>query len=163
MLSYVVPLVIIQLITLLTDLYTLYHIKYNKYSSEQFSTHHSEYYSLKDICKVCHTHCNDKSIIVKQIEIPLKSSPISCIPLFSLICGSILYYNSYLSNNVSIFVVTLFFTTLNIPMIVCLSKRNNFTNIAAARQRNNILAWNQTRKQQWEMKCALEDRIQNIL
>ena len=139
MLSYVVPLVIIQLITLLTDLYMLYHIKYYKHSSEQFSTHHAEYYSLKEICKICNTHCNDERIVVQKLDIPLKSTPISCIFLaFSILLIS-RNNNVYLIDNISIF-VWLLFTTVNIPMIVLLSTRNNFANIAAARQRKNTLA-----------------------
>ena len=54
----------------------------------------------------------------------------------------------------------LFFTAMNIPMIVFLSKKNNFANISSERQRSNTLAWNRTRNQQWEIKCAREDRIQ---
>ena len=47
---------------------------------------------------------------------------------------------------------------MNIPLIVCLSRKNNFENIAAARQRTNSLAWNRTHNQQWEMKWAIEKR-----
>jgi hypothetical protein len=54
----------------------------------------------------------------------------------------------------------LFFTAMNIPMIVFLSKKNNFANISSERQRINTLAWNRTQNQQWEIKCAREDRIQ---
>ena len=53
----------------------------------------------------------------------------------------------------------LFFTAMNIPMIVFLSKKNNFANISSERQRINTLAWNRTRNQQWEIKCAREDRM----
>jgi hypothetical protein len=155
MLSLLVPLVVILLITLLTDLYTLCHINYYKHS-----THHVEYYSLKDICKICHTHCNDKSIVVQKVDIPLKSTAISCILLASTICAFI-SINTLMNIN-SIF-VTVFFMTVNIPMIVCLSTRNNFENVATARQRNNTLEWNRTHNQQWEIKCAHEDRIQNTL
>jgi hypothetical protein len=155
MLSYLVPLVVFLLITLLTDLYTFYHINYYKHSSEQFSAHHAEYYSLKDKCKICNTHCNDESIVVQKVDIPLKSTAISCILLaFIILLISII--------NISLH-VWLFFTTVHIPMIVCLSTRNNLANMATERQRNNTLAWNRTRNQQWERKCALEDRIQNAL
>ena len=151
MLSYLVPLVVILLIIILTDLYTFYHINYCKLSSEQYS-----------VCKICRTHCNDESIVVQKVDVPLKSTPISCIFLaFSILLIS-RNNNVYLIDNISIF-VWLLFTTVNIPMIVLLSTRNNFANIAAARQRNNTLAWNRTRNQQWEKKCALEDRINNIL
>ena len=54
----------------------------------------------------------------------------------------------------------LFFTAMNIPMIVFLSKKNNFANISSERQRINTLAWIRTQNQQWEIKCAREDRIQ---
>ena len=166
MLPYLVACLVILLITLVTDLYTFYHINYYKQSSEQFSTHHAEYYSLKDICKICHTHCNDESIVAQKVDIPLKSTATSCILLvFScliLICLNSTNDNSYSISILLIFFL-LFFTTVNIPMIVCLSTMNNFANLAAARQRNNKLAWNRTRNQQWEIKCALEDRIQNIL
>ena len=162
MLSYLVPLVVILLITLLTDLYTFYHINYYKHSSEQFSTHHVEFYSLKDLCKICNTHCNDDSIVVQKVDIPLKSTVISCILLaFSILLLSI-NNHSQLIDYISLH-VRLFFTTVNIPMIVCLSTRNNLANMATERQRNNTLAWNRTRNQQWERKCALEDRIQNAL
>ena len=158
MLLYLVPLVLILLITLLTDLYTFHHINYYKHS-----THQAEYYSLKNKCKVCLTHCNDESIVVQKVDIPLKSTAISCI-LLVITCFSLMSINNnpYLIFNILIF-VWLFFTAVNIPMIVCLSTRNNFANIAAARQRNNSLAWNRTNNQQWEIKCAREDRIQNIL
>ena len=163
MLSYVVPLVIILLITLLTDLYTLCHIKYYKHSSEQFSSHQAEYYSLKDKYKICHTHCNDESIVVQKVDIPLKSTLISCIHFFFFISIFISINNNlYLSSNI-LTIAWLFFITVKIPMIVLLSTKNNFANIAAARQRNNTLAWNRTQCQKWEIKCALEDRIQNVL
>ena len=162
MLSYLVPLLLMLLITLLIDLYTFYYINYYKHSSEEFSAHHAEYYYLKDICKNCHTHCNDKSIAVQKLDVPLKSTVISCIPLactfFSLISMN---DNPYLFT--IILFVWIFFTTVNIPMIVYLSTKNNFANISVAKQWNNTLGWNRTKNQQWERKCALEDRIQNVL
>ena len=158
MLLYLVPLVVILLIIILTDLYTFYHINYCKLSSEQYSTHHT----LKDVCKICQTHCNDEIIVVQKVDVPLESTLISCIFLASTILLISRDNDLYLIDNISIF-VWLLFTIVNIPMIVLLSTRNNFANIAAARQRNNTLAWNRTRNQQWEKKCALEDRINNIL
>ena len=49
---------------------------------------------------------------------------------------------------------------MNIPMIVLLSKKNNFANISSERQRINTLAWNRTHNQQLEIKCARVNRIQ---
>ena len=162
MLSYLVPLVLMQLITILIDLYT-YYINSYKHSTEEFSAHHAEYYSLKDICKICHTHCTDESIVVQKVDVPLKSTAISCISL-ACTCFFLISINNnpYLIFTILQF-VWLFFTTVNIPMIVYLSTKNNFANIAVARQRNNTREWNRTHNQQWEKKCAREDRIQNIL
>ena len=158
MLQFIVPMVVVPLITLLTDLYTFYHINYNKHSSEQLSRYHAEYYYLQDICKICRKHCNNESIVTQKDDIPLKCTAIYCIILALLVP---IFLTSILSEYILIFVY-FFFTTVNIPMIVCLSTRNNFANIAAARQRNATLAWNRTHNQQWERRCALEDRIQNI-
>ena len=162
MLSYAVPLVVILLISLLTDLYTFYHINYCK----QFSAHHEEYIYLRDKCRICETHCHDKSIIVQKVDIPLKSTATSCI-LFAFTCLSIytftcgFSYESDLKDYISNLTLV-FFTTINIPMIVCLSTNNNYVNMASARQRNNTHGWNRTENQQWEIKCAREDRIQNV-
>ena len=155
MLSFLVPMVVVPLITLLTDLYTFYHINYYKHSSEQLSTYPPEYYALEDICKICHTHCNNESIVIQKVDIPLKCTAIFCIILALLVP---IFLISIHIEYILIFVY-FFFTAVNIPMIVCLSTRNNFANIAVARQRNNTLGWNRTCNQQWEIKCALEDRI----
>ena len=159
MLQFIVPMVVVPLITLLTDLYTFCHIKYCKHSSEQLSTYHAEYYYLKDICKICHKHCNDKSIVTQKVDIPLKCTAIYCVILALLVP---IFITSILTEYVLLFIY-FFFTAVNILMIVCLSTRNNFANIAAARQRNATLAWNRTCNQQWERRCFLEERIQNTV
>ena len=148
--SLLVPLAVILLITILTDLFT--------FSSKQQP---AEYYFLRDICKICNTHCNDNEKItaVQKVDIPLKCTAISCILLAPMCLG-----HDFVLQNISemymLFLLPwLFFTALNIPMIVCLSTKNNFANIAAARQRNNALGWIRTHKQQWEINCAHKDRI----
>ena len=163
MLSYLVPLIVILILTFLTDVYTFIFNNYYNSSSKQCSPFHVENHSLNDICRICQTHCQYQCTVIQKVDIPLKSTAISCI-LLVITCFSLMSINNnpYLMFNILIF-VWLFFTAVNIPMIVCLSTRNNFANIAAARQRNNSLAWNRTNNQQWEIKCAREDRIQNIL
>ena len=148
----------ILLITLLTDLYTFIFINYYKHSS----TYHIENHLVKDICKICNTPCNDQSIVKQKIDIPLKSTVISC-SLLALICILISIHNFVLPlYKIYIYIIFVwFFSTVNIPMIVCLSTRNNFENIATARQRKSTLAWKRTQNQQWEIKCALESRIQH--
>ena len=161
MLSYLVPSIVILLITLLTDLYTFRFISYYKHSSKQCSTYHTENHSLKDICKICHTHCNDQSIVRQKVDIPLKSTAISC-TLLTLICILLMSIHSFVLPSYTLYIYIIcvwFFSTINIPMVVCLSTRNNFENIKDERQRKNTLAWNQTQNQQWEIKCAIEDRI----
>ena len=160
MLSYGVPMFIILIITLLTDVYMFLHINY--YIS---STHRAENQFLKELCGVCDTHCNEQSIVKLKVDIPLKSTTTSCILLaliFMIVSGQSfllpLYYDSTFKDVDTI--SFLFFTAMNIPMIVFLSKKNNFANISSERQRINTLAWNQTQNQQWEIKCAREDRIQ---
>ena len=154
MLSYGVPMFIILIITLLTDVYMFLHINY--YIS---STHWAENQFLKEICGVCNTHCNDQSIVKLKVDIPLKSTTTSCILLaliFMIVSGQ-----SFLLPCKDLDMIPfLFFPAMNIPMIVFLSKKNNFANISSERQRINTLAWNQTHNQQWEIKCAREDRIQ---
>jgi hypothetical protein len=159
-LSYGVPMFIILIITLLTDVYTF--IRINYYIS---STHRAENQFLKEICGVCNNHCNDQSIVKLKVDIPLKSTITSFILLtliFMIVSGQSfllpLYYDSTFKDVDTIFF--LFFTAINMPMIVFLSKKNNFDNISSERQRINTLAWNRTHNQQWEIKCARENRIQ---
>ena len=152
--SLLVPLAVILLITILTDLFT--------FSYKRYSTQPAENYFLRDICKICLTHCNDnvKITAVQKVDIPLKCTAISCI----LLAPMCLFHNFVLQNISEMYMLFLlpwlFFTALNLPMIVCLSTKNNFTNIATARQRNNTLGWIRTHKQQWEINCAHKDRIQ---
>ena len=149
---------IILIITLLTDVYTFIHINY--YIS---STHRAENQFLKEICGVCNDHCNDQSIVKLKVDIPLKSTTMSFILLaliFMIVSGQS-FLGCFLRTCIDIDIIsTLFFTTMNIPMIVFLSKKNNIANISSERQRINTLAWNRTQNQQWEIKCAREDRIQ---
>ena len=159
-LSYGVPMLIILIITLLTDVYTFIHINY--YIS---STHRAENQFLREICGVCSTHCNDQKTVKLKVDIPLKSTTMSLILLtliFVIVGGQSfllpLHYDSTFKDLDTI--SALFFTAMNIPMIVFLSKKNNFANISSERQRVNTLAWNRTRNQQWEIKCAREDRMQ---
>ena len=162
MLSNALPVVVIRLITIFTDIYTFLHIKL---ASKQCSTtYHEENHSLEYICKNCHTRCKDQSNYKQKLDIPFKSTSFSYI-IFALLCISFSLQNfvqSY-SNMISFwsFPIVMFFTlTVNIPLIVCFSRRNNFENMAAARQRTNSLAWNRTKNQQWEIKCACEQRNQ---
>ena len=150
------PVVVVRLITILTDFYTLLHIKL---SSKQCSTtYHEENHSPNNMCKICHTFCNNLSIDRQKLDIPFKSTS------FSYILVPFLFISASLQNFVLsywFFPIILFFSqTVNIPLIVCLSRKNNFENMAAARQRTNSLAWNRTKKQQWEIKCAREQRNQ---
>ena len=158
MLSYGVPMFGIVIITLLIDVYTFLHINY--YIN---STHQSENQFLSEICGVCNTHCNDQCIVKLKVDIPLKSTTMSFILLaliFMIVSGQS-FLGCFLRTCIDIDIIsTLFFTTMNIPMIVFLSKKNNFANISSERQRINTLAWNRTHNQQWEIKCAREDRIQ---
>ena len=155
-LSFGVPVLIILLITFLTDFYTFLHLDDNK----QFSAYHVEDQFLIKKCKVCNTHCNDQSIVRHKVDVPLKSTSISFIFL-ALLCvmfsPQIFILPLY---RIYFYLTTVlwFWTTANIPMIVCLSKKNNFANIAIAKQRKNQLAWNRTQNQKWEIKCAIENR-----
>ena len=165
MLSYLVPLIVILILTFLTDVYTFIFINYYNYSSKQCSLFHVENHSLNDICRICQTHCQYQCIVTQKVDIPLKSTAISCILLasiYSLVCMFISIHDFVLPlyKIYICIIIVCCYSTVNIPMIVCLSSRNNITNIATRRQMNNTLAWNRTRRQQWEIKCALEDRIQ---
>ena len=165
MLSYLVPLIVILILTVLTDVYTFLFINYYKYSSKQCSPLHAENNSFNNICIICHTHCQYQCICIQKIHIPLKSTAISCILLasmYSLVCTFISIHDFALPlyKIYICIIIVCCYSTLNIPMIVSLSSRNNISNLAIRRQTNNTLAWNRTRRQQWEIKCALEDRIQ---
>ena len=165
MLSYDFPLLFIVLITLLTDLYTFVYINYYRHCS----TYQEENNCLKEKCKICNSHCNDQCIVELKVDIPLKSTSTSCIllALDFMILLSLQYfilplYNSTIKVDnleLSDIFASFFFNALNIPMIVSLSKKNNFANLSSERQRINTLAWNRTQNQQWEIKCALEKRI----
>ena len=161
-------LLVIRLITISTDFYTYKRIKL---STKQCSTTHlEENHSPKDICKMCQTHCNNQIIYKQKLDVPFKStsvSYISCITeivIFALICisSSLPNFVQPYVNKIVIFCffpIVLFLTlTVNIPLIVYLSRKNNFQNIVAKRQRINSIGWNRTENQQWEMKCAIENR-----
>ena len=156
MLSTALPVVVIRLITIFTDIYTFLHIKLS--SKQGSTTYHEETHSLEYVCKICDTPCNNQSIYKQKLDIPFKSTS------FSYIIFALLFISSSLQNFVLpywFFPIVLFFSqTVNIPLIVCLSRKNNFENMAAARQRTNSLAWNRTKKQQWEIKCVREQRNQ---
>ena len=144
-------LLVIRLITIFTDVYTFFHIKI---SSKQCSTSVS-------ICKNCHTRCNDQNnnccCKKQKLDISFKST------FFFNVVFAYFFISFFLQNFVLPywdFLIVLFFLAVNIPLIVCLSRKNNFENMAAARQRTNSFAWNQTKNQQWEIKCALEQRNQ---
>ena len=158
MLSYGVPMIGIVILTILIDIYTFLRINY--YIS---STHQTENHFLNEICGVCNTHCNDQSIFKLKVDIPLKSTTMSCILLaliFMIVSGQS-FLGCFLRTCTDLDTISsLFFTAMDIPMIVFLSKKNNFANISSERQRINTLAWNQTHNQQWEIKCAREERIQ---
>ena len=165
MLSYLVPLIVILILTFLTDVYTFIFNNYYNSSSKQCSPFHVENHSLNDICRICHTHCQYQCIVTQKVDIPLKSTAISCILLasiYSLVCMFISIHDFVLPlyKIYICIIIVCCYSTVNIPMIVCLSSRNNITNIATRRQMNNTLAWNRTRRQQWEIKCAVEERIQ---
>ena len=165
MLSYLVPLIVILILTFLTDVYTFLFFNCYKYSSKQCSTFHMENHSLNDICRICHTHCQYQCKVKQKVDVPLKSTTISCILLasiYSLVCMFISIHDFVLPlyKMYICIIIVCCYSTVNIPMIVCLSSRNNIANIATRRQMNNTLAWNRTRRQQWEIKCAQGDRIQ---
>ena len=162
MLSNALPVVVIRLITIFTDIYTFLHIKLS--SKQCPTTYHKENHSLEYICKNCHTTCNGQSIYKQKLDIPFKSTSFSYI-IFALLCISFFLQNFVVSYSSMIsfwsFLIARFLTlTVNFPLIVCLSRKNNFENMAAARQRTNSLAWNRTMNQQWEKNCAREQRNQ---
>ena len=165
MLSYLVPLMVILILTFSADVYTFFFINYYNNSSKQCSIFHAEHHSLNDVCRICHTHCQNQCIVKQKVDIPLKSTAISCILLASinsLVCTFISIHDFALPlyKIYICIIIVCCYSTVNIPMIVCLSSRNNMANIATRRQMNNTLGWNRTRRQQWEINCALEDRIQ---
>ena len=135
MLSYLVPLMVILILTFLADVYTFFFINYYNNSSKQCSLFHSENHSLNDTCKICHTHCQNQCIVIQKIDIPLKSTSISFI-LMALICMMFSPQHFVLPlYRIYCYLITVWFwTTVNIPMIVFLSRKNNFKNIASARQ-----------------------------
>ena len=153
------PVAVIRLITILTDFYTLLHIKL---SSKQCSTtYHEETHSLEYICKICHTPCNNQSIYKQILDIPFKST------FFSNLVIAYFFISFFLQNFVLTYsdvLLILFFLTLNIPLIVCWSRKNNFENMAAARQRNNSNAWNWTQNSEhhrhYQIMLAREQRNQ---
>ena len=149
-LSDALPVVVIQLLTIFTDFHTFLHVKLS--SKQCSSTHQEENHSLKDIC------CNDQDIVRQKLDIPFKSTSFSYI-IFALL-GISFSLQNFILPYWSFPIVLFFSLTVNIPLIVCLSRKNNFENMAAARQRTNSLAWNRTKNQQWEIKCALEQRNQ---
>ena len=155
MLSNALPMAI-RLITIFTDLYTYMYIKLS--SKHCSTTYHEENHSLTDICKNCHTRCNEHSIDKQKLDVSFKSTS------FSYIIFALLFITFSLQNFVLpywSFPIVLFFSlTVNIPLIVFLSRKNNFKNMAAARQRANSLAWIRTQNQQWEITCAIEQRNQ---
>ena len=155
MLSSILPVVVIRLTTIFTDVYTFFHIKL---SSKQCSTAYlEENHPLEYICINCHTCCNSQSIYKQKLDIPFKSTSFSYI-LFLLfsISASIQNFVPPYSNHLLLF----FALTVNIPLIVYFSRKNNFENMAAERQRTHSLAWNRTEKQNWVRKCAREQRHQ---
>ena len=148
-------LLVIRLITIFTDVYTFFHIKI---SSKQCSTSVS-------ICKNCHTRCNDQNnnccCKKQKLDISFKSTS------FFNVSFAYFFISFFLQNFVLPywdFLIVLFFLAVNIPLIVCLSRKNNFENTAAARQRNNSNAWNRTQNQQhhqhYQIMLAREQRNQ---
>ena len=131
---------VFRLIIIFTDVYTFFHIKF---SSKQCSTSVST-------SKTCHTHCNNQNnncccCNKQKLDIPFKST-------FQLDIVFAYFTISFFLQNFVLpywyFLIILFICGAEIPLIVCLSRKNNFENMAAARQRNNSNAWNQTQNQQ---------------
>ena len=146
-------LLVIRLITIFTDVYTFFNIKL---SSKQCSTSVS-------ICKICHTRCNDQNnnccCNKQKLDIPFKSTS------FFDVVFAYFFISFFLQNFVLPywdFLIVLFFLAVNIPLIVCCSRKNNFENMAASRQRNNSNAWNQTQNQEhhqhYQIMLAREQR-----
>ena len=160
MLSDAYPVLVIGLITIFTDIYTFLHIKLS--SKQDSTTYHEESHPLEYICKNCHTCCNVQSIYKQKLDIPFKCSSFSYI-IFALLCISFFLQNFVQSNSsmITFWLIAKFLAqTVNFPLIVCLSRKNNFENMAAARQKTNSLAWDRTKNQQWEINCAREQRNQ---
>ena len=119
MLSNVLPLVVIRLITIFTDICTFLRIKFS--SKQHSSTYHEESH---------HTCCNDQSIYKQKLDIPFKSTSFSYV-IFALLCISfflqkisVLPYSNMVSFAYWSFPIAMFFTlNVNIPLIVCLSKK----------------------------------------
>ena len=172
-------LLVLKVITIFTDVYTYMHIK--RSTKQCSTTYHEENPSLKDMCKPCRwtgrlPDCKNQSNHKKKLDVPfppvsyISYIPEIVVPAFALICISSSLPNFVLPyfNKIVIFCFfpTMLFLTLtvNIPLIVYLSRKNNFQNIVAKRQRINSIGWNRTENQQWEMKCAIENRenIQQI-
>ena len=148
-------ILVLRLIIIFTDVYTFFHIKL---SSKQCSTSVS-------ICKICHTRCNDQNnnccCKKQKLDIPFKST------FFSNVVIAYFIISFFLQNFVlpyCDFLLVLFFLTLNIPLIVFWSRKNNFENMAAARQEDNSNAWNRTQNQQhhqhYQIMLAREQRNQ---
>ena len=143
-------ILVIRLITIITDVYTFFHIKL---SSKHCSTSVS-------ICKICHTQNNNCCCNKQKLDIPFSAS-------FSNVVIAYFFISFFLQNFVLPywdFLLVLFFLTLNIPLIVCLSRKNNYENMAAARQRNNSNAWNRIQNHQhhqhYQIMHASEQRNQ---
>ena len=159
MLSDAYPVLVIGLITIFTDIYTFLHIKLS--SKQDSTTYHEESHPLEYICKNCHTCCNVQSIYKQKLDIPFKST------FFSNLVIAYFFISFFLQNFVLTYsdvLLILFFLTLNIPLIVCWSRKNNFENMAAARRRNNSNAWNRTQNSEhyrhYQIMLAREQRNQ---
>jgi hypothetical protein len=97
----------------------------------------------------------------QKLDIPFKST------FFSNLVIAYFFISFFLQNFVLTYsdvLLILFFLTLNIPLIVCWSRKNNFENMAAARQRNNSNAWNWNQNSEhhrhYQIMLAREQRNQ---
>ena len=147
-------LLVIRLITIFTDVYTFFHIKL---SSKQCSTS----VSIFKICHTRHDQNNNCCCNKQKLDIPFKSTS-----FFNVVFAYFLV-SFFLQNFVLPywdFLIVLFFLAVNIPLIVCCSRKNNFENMAAARRRNNSNAWNRTQNQEhhqhYQIMWAREQRDQ---
>ena len=148
-------LVGIRLITIFTDVFTFFHIKF---SPKQCSTSVS-------ICKFCQTRCNDQNnnccCNKQKLDIPFKSTFLS---YFVVAYFTISFFLENFVLPYWYFLIILVSHVVNIPLIVFLSRKNNFEKMAAARQRNNSNAWNQTQNQEhhqhYQIMWAREQRDQ---
>ena len=129
-LTYGVPVLVMLLLIFSTDFYTFLNIDDYK----QHSASNVEDNFLRNKCKVCNNHCNDQPPIKQCIDIPLRSTSIYLI-LMALICLMFSPQHFVLPlHRIYFYLITVWFwTTVNIPMIVFLSRKNNFKNIASAR------------------------------